>query len=80
MASLDSIAQQLQELAAQVQAAQPILEDLKAGRKRLAIVPGSGPSLVVATPGKPVQFGIPALPILAAAALVGYLAARRVHG
>jgi len=62
---INNIVDDINKLATQVGQAQDVVQDLKSGKKKIAIVPGSGPSLVLAT-SSTIAIGVPALPILAA--------------
>lgn len=61
---LSQIASEVQRVAGTVGQVNEVVQDLKTGKKKIAIVPGSGPSFVVSKADSSVAFGISATPIL----------------
>ena len=61
---INAIAQEVAKVATTVQQVNTIVADIQAGRKKLAIVPASGPSFVISKPGSELAMGISATPIL----------------
>jgi hypothetical protein len=75
---MNNILDDLKKITAQVGQNQEVAQDLMSGKKKLAIVPGSGPSFVVPT-ASTIAVGVSALPILAVivAAMVLWSSRRR---
>lgn len=66
----------LQKLSSQIGQAGDVIADIQSGKKKLAIVPGTGPSIVMASSGN-IGIGIPAAPIMIGVVALGIILAMR---
>lgn len=75
--NLDSVLSEIQRVAGTAQEVNAVLADLQSGRKKLAIVPGTGPAFVVSKANQNIGIGISATPILVAFGILLYAVSTR---
>lgn len=75
--NIDAIIGDIQSAAGTLEQVNAVVQQLRSGEKKLAIVPGTGPSIVVSKEGQNIGFGVPALPVFLGLGILLYMVSTR---